>query len=352
MNIPDQNQSLLCRYQYDPLDRLVNLALPDTPQCQRFYCKNRLASEIQGALQHSIVQHGDLLLAQQQYQGEKLDTTLLATDQQRSVLHTLKAHDQAGPIAYSPYGHRPAESGLLSLLGFNGEQPNPVTGHYLLGNGYRAFNPVLMRFNSPDNLSPFGEGGLNSYAYCLGDPINLSDPQGHAPLTHLFKSFAHAANKSNLKSIQKAISKTPISPLPKARLKSKLQIKNKITENTKTLISESIILERAGIESGDIKPFTFPTNPTLSSERYFHHQKTGIPFNKSGVPNPKEPITTIDKSGKEVLRTDFFDDSIAFFHHQANKTGPEPYKAIMSESAGTTLLKRAEYIRKHALRNH
>ncbi|KAG0373379.1 hypothetical protein BGX24_011777, partial [Mortierella sp. AD032] len=26
----------------------------------------------------------------------------------------------------------------------------------------RAFNPVLMRFNSPDSSSPFGSGGLNS----------------------------------------------------------------------------------------------------------------------------------------------------------------------------------------------
>ncbi|EPJ83956.1 hypothetical protein CFII68_18000, partial [Pseudomonas sp. CFII68] len=43
----------------------------------------------------------------------------------------------------------------------------------------RAFNPVLMRFNSPDSSSPFGEGGLNSYAYCIGDPINRIDPTGH-----------------------------------------------------------------------------------------------------------------------------------------------------------------------------
>ena len=54
-----------------------------------------------------------------------------------------------------------------------------MTGHFLLGNGYRAFNPVLMRFNSPDSLSPFGKGGLNAYAYCVGDPVNYSDPAGH-----------------------------------------------------------------------------------------------------------------------------------------------------------------------------
>ncbi|WP_163020894.1 RHS repeat-associated core domain-containing protein, partial [Pseudomonas viridiflava] len=57
----------------------------------------------------------------------------------------------------------------------------PITGHYLLGNGYRAFNPSLMRLNSPDNLSPFGDGGLNAYAYCVGDPVNWIDIEGHAP---------------------------------------------------------------------------------------------------------------------------------------------------------------------------
>ncbi|WP_338010005.1 RHS repeat-associated core domain-containing protein, partial [Pseudomonas sp. GM60] len=40
---------------------------------------------------------------------------------------------------------------------------------------------VLMRFNGPDSFSPFGRGGLNTYAYCLGDPINLSDPNGTIP---------------------------------------------------------------------------------------------------------------------------------------------------------------------------
>jgi hypothetical protein len=36
-----------------------------------------------------------------------------------------------------------------------------------------------MRFNSPDSWSPFGEGGINSYTYCLGDPVNGTDRSGH-----------------------------------------------------------------------------------------------------------------------------------------------------------------------------
>lgn len=183
MFFPQQN--LLCLYRYDPLDRLISHTQPQEPPLQRFYCNSRLSTEIQGALHHSIVQHDNVLLAQQLHQGNALDTTLLATDVQRSVLHTLKANHQRQPIAYSPYGHRRPESGLLGLLGFNGELPDPVTECYLLGNGYRAFNPGLMRFISPDSWSPFGQGGLNSYAYCLNDPINLSDQSGHSAFSSI-----------------------------------------------------------------------------------------------------------------------------------------------------------------------
>jgi RHS repeat-associated protein len=87
-------------------------------------------------------------------------TTLLATDQLHSVMNTLRANHPPQSIAYSPFGYRPIGCVLLSLLGFNGEPMDPVTGHYLLGKGYRAFNPVLLRFNSPDSLSPFNEGGF------------------------------------------------------------------------------------------------------------------------------------------------------------------------------------------------
>ncbi|EPJ83955.1 MULTISPECIES: RHS repeat-associated core domain-containing protein [Pseudomonas] len=175
--MPTPDKTLLCRYHYDPLDRLAACTPSTQARTQRFYLKERLISEVQGSERRSIFQQGDQLLAQQQRQDDAVKTTLLATDLQRSVLHALDAM-QPRPLAYTPYGHRPAENGLLSLLGFNGERPDPVTGHYLLGNGYRAFNPVLMRFNSPDNLSPFGEGGLNAYGYCEGDPINKSDSTG------------------------------------------------------------------------------------------------------------------------------------------------------------------------------
>ena len=168
---------MLRLYRYDPLDRLTDVA-----GHQRFYNQARLATEIQGTVPRSVFQVGDHLLAEGGVDG----SNLLATDLQRSVLHAVNP-DKTQPIVYNAYGHRPPESGVASVLGFNGERADPVTGHYLLGNGYRAFNPVLMRFNSPDSWSPFGRGGINAYGYCAGDPVNRYDASGHISLFTGFK---------------------------------------------------------------------------------------------------------------------------------------------------------------------
>ncbi|WP_439412564.1 RHS repeat-associated core domain-containing protein [Enterobacter ludwigii] len=69
-----------------------------------------------------------------------------------------------------------------SVTGFNGERIDPVLGNYHLGNGYRMYNPALRRFTAPDDMSPFGKGGINPYTYCEGDPINHTDPTGHFKL--------------------------------------------------------------------------------------------------------------------------------------------------------------------------
>lgn len=66
------------------------------------------------------------------------------------------------------------------IIGINNERTDPLLEGYLPGNGYRAYNPAVMRFNCPDSWSPFGAVGVNPYTYCLGDPVNQTDPSGHA----------------------------------------------------------------------------------------------------------------------------------------------------------------------------
>lgn len=82
-------------------------------------------------------------------------------------------------ISYSVYGN--SRDSTHATLGFNGQRKDLVSGTYLLGNGHRGYSPLNMRFHSPDGLSPFGAGGLNSYAYCQGDPVNFVDPTGRSP---------------------------------------------------------------------------------------------------------------------------------------------------------------------------
>jgi len=69
----------------------------------------------------------------------------------------------------------------LQLPAFNGQRLDAAVNLYFLGNGQRAYDPDLMVFLQPDPLSPFDEGGINSYAYCAGNPINLVDPSGLWP---------------------------------------------------------------------------------------------------------------------------------------------------------------------------
>jgi RHS repeat-associated protein len=105
-------------------------------------------------------------------------TVLLATESKNSALSEVLG-GKPNPIAYSVYGEQSAPQEITTRLGFNGQLREARPGWYLLGNGYRAYNPVLMRFHSPDSWSPFGEGGLNAYMYCGGEPVMGSDPTGH-----------------------------------------------------------------------------------------------------------------------------------------------------------------------------
>ena len=107
---------------------------------------------------------------------------LLVPDRTQSILACVgPATDKPG--AFTPFGYR--RSGKVSAA-WNGQVAESLSEHYLLGNGHRAYHPVLGRFSCPDALSPFGQGGLNTYAYCKGDPINATDPSGRISSAWLY----------------------------------------------------------------------------------------------------------------------------------------------------------------------
>ena len=105
--------------------------------------------------------------------------TLLAIDFAQSALVKV-LEDKVHETCYSAYGYNSPSGDETPSVLFNGQLKEAAQGHYLLGNGRRAFSPTLHRFVQPDPYSPFGKGGINRYAYSLGDPVNRHDPSGEA----------------------------------------------------------------------------------------------------------------------------------------------------------------------------
>lgn len=165
-------------FTYDPLDRCIACARLGEPAGQRFYKNDQLVTAIQGKVATCLLRNNHQVLAQRDSTGTYLLTTDVSGSAMSFSTHMHPLHN----VIYSPYGYSRSFDSVGAWVGFNGEQPEALTGHYLLGNGQRVYNPVLMRFNSPDSLSPFLKGGINAYAYCSGDPVNWQDPTGHIRL--------------------------------------------------------------------------------------------------------------------------------------------------------------------------
>ncbi|WP_460318724.1 RHS repeat domain-containing protein [Pseudomonas ogarae] len=164
------------QYRYDGHDHLVTSRQGNESEALRFYQDEQLSNIDQDGQQTHLLYHTDGPLGQQA--SDNSQTLLLLTDANHSVIGESRQRDLRTAV-YSAYGERHSDDTLRSLLAFNGEMRDEASGWYLLGRGYRAYNPGLMRFHSPDSLSPFGSGGVNPYTYCLGNPIALRDPTGH-----------------------------------------------------------------------------------------------------------------------------------------------------------------------------
>ena len=78
---------------------------------------------------------------------------------------------------YGAFGAHTPRPGVARTA-YTGAVREADTGWYLLGE--RPFSDTLRRFIAPDPASPLGEGGINRYAYCGGDPINRVDRSGHS----------------------------------------------------------------------------------------------------------------------------------------------------------------------------
>jgi RHS repeat-associated protein len=170
---------VISRYRYDSHDHLVTSQHGTESETLRFFQGEQLSTVVQDDRKTRLLYHADQPLGQQ-VAGDISQTLLLQTDANHSVIAESQQNNLRTAV-YSAYGDRHSDQPMFSLRAFNGEV-RENSGWYLLGRGYRAYNPSLMRFHSPDSLSPFGSGGVNPYGYCLGNPIALRDPTGHSAI--------------------------------------------------------------------------------------------------------------------------------------------------------------------------
>jgi RHS repeat-associated protein len=170
----------LFSYRYDCHDHLVGVRHGNGAEVLRRYQNDRLHTTIDNDVLTEYLYEGSRPLGLQS-SNDSDGSRLLLTDMSNSVLgeSTQDALCEARYSAYGDNGKEDPGNTLYGLLAFNGEARERALGWYLLGRGYRAYNPHLMRFHSPDSMPP-EIAGINPYQYCLGDPVNWRDPSGHA----------------------------------------------------------------------------------------------------------------------------------------------------------------------------
>ena len=67
----------------------------------------------------------------------------------------------------------------VNPIRYRGYYYDTETGFYYLQSRY--YDPAISRFINADSYGSTGQGflGTNMFAYCLNNPVNLTDPSGH-----------------------------------------------------------------------------------------------------------------------------------------------------------------------------
>lgn len=268
---------------------------------QFFYAQDRLVTQVEGQSTRTVLRARGLLLAQLRCDDNALQTVVLTMDAKDSVLMA-SVSGEAQSFAYPPYGSKQESADLPGLPGFNGETRDAVTGHYFLGLGYRLYNPVLMRFQSTDSLSPFGEGGLNGYAYVSGDPVNFSDPTGHMPTKGVLP--AHMKRPHSL----------IVSPNSQ---KTRASRKPAMNRSISTASSSSLLSTPSPLSGGSPPLGERYSSPSSVFSNAFSEENQGWKLNKAAVRKNLKLLTKVEQQK--------FDE----FQNSIHNKGLPPWEAVL-----------------------
>ena len=179
-----QEGSLQCSYQYDAQSRQVVAARGNETPVVMAYAGDRLDTLVEGS---RALRYFNAAGHVQARTGGVEGPQLHLNDGAGSVRGVVAPGQAMVQRHYAPYGEGNvvARDGNvrsmadLQLPAFTGERLDAAVGLYHFK--FRTYEPCLKVFLSADPLAPFDEGGINSYAYCAGNPSNLIDPSGLLP---------------------------------------------------------------------------------------------------------------------------------------------------------------------------